>query len=350
MEGIMGKHKKKRTHQDKVSVSRPSATDDPPPTAEQFDPEQLALSSEDSHAVAPSAQNKVPLPHRWAFLKRWRGQLKLSTDLQDSSPKRWGNLHRVSREDFLGMWDILILLLSFYTLITLGIQVLFELSDSYHRLLSHLDFVVCLIFLTDFFVRLYLAPKRLNYLKWGWIDLISSIPHLESFRWGRTLRLIRILRALRSMRYLHKKLESRFQDSFIFVIISSFILTTVSALAVLYLEGSLQESNIKSAEDALWWAWVTITTVGYGDFYPVTTEGRILASVLMSAGVGIFGVFTVQFTRYLVNSSEKDVIEEVTEVRRSLAELHEELQSLRALIEARPDADQTARSTDSTQE
>ena len=51
-------------------------------------------------------------------------------------------------------------------------------------------------------------------------------------------------------------------------------------------------SNIKTAEDAIWWAWVTITTVGYGDKYPVTTEGRIIASFLMTAGVGLFGTFT----------------------------------------------------------
>ena len=95
------------------------------------------------------------------------------------------------------------------------------------------------------------------------------------------------------MRYLQKRLKIRFQDSFIFVILTAFILTTLSAVAILCIKASAQQANIKGAEDALWWAWVTITTVGYGDFYPVTTEGRILASFLMSADVGIFGVFTV---------------------------------------------------------
>lgn len=52
------------------------------------------------------------------------------------------------------------------------------------------------------------------------------------------------------------------------------------------------ESNIKTAEDAIWWAFVTITTVGYGDRFPVTTEGRIIAALLMTAGVGLFGTFT----------------------------------------------------------
>lgn len=65
-------------------------------------------------------------------------------------------------------------------------------------------------------------------------------------------------------------------------------------------------SNIKTAEDAIWWAFVTITTVGYGDKYPVTTEGRIIAAFLMVTGVGLFGTFTGYMTSWFVGSQKKE--------------------------------------------
>lgn len=70
-----------------------------------------------------------------------------------------------------------------------------------------------------------------------------------------------------------------------------------SAIAILQVERD-PNSNIKTAEDALWWSYVT-TTVGYGDRYPVTTEGRLIASVLMTAGVGLFGTFTAYIASFL---------------------------------------------------
>jgi len=65
-------------------------------------------------------------------------------------------------------------------------------------------------------------------------------------------------------------------------------------------------SNIKTAEDALWWAYVTITTVGYGDRFPVTTEGRLIASLLMTAGVGLFGTFAGYISSLFIQTNQKD--------------------------------------------
>ncbi|WP_338327313.1 potassium channel family protein [Porphyromonas gingivalis] len=66
-----------------------------------------------------------------------------------------------------------------------------------------------------------------------------------------------------------------------------------------------QTSNITTAEDAIWWSYVTITTVGYGDKYPVTTEGRIIAMFLMTAGVGLFGTFTAYIASLFVSDNKK---------------------------------------------
>ena len=88
------------------------------------------------------------------------------------------------------------------------------------------------------------------------------------------------------------------------------------------------DSNIKTAEDAIWWAFTTITTVGYGDRYPVTSEGRFVAVVLMAAGVGLFGTFSAFLASWFLESHQADDVGE-------LAAIKEELAQLRRLIEER---------------
>lgn len=78
-----------------------------------------------------------------------------------------------------------------------------------------------------------------------------------------------------------------------------------SAIAILQVEDD-PNSNIKTAEDAIWWAYVTITTVGYGDKYPVTTEGRIIAAFLMTTGVGLFGTFTGFLASWFVAEKKQE--------------------------------------------
>jgi voltage-gated potassium channel len=248
----------------------------------------------------------------------------LSGGLLDDEEAR-ARLSELYKEHFLGAWDVLIVALSFYTLAVMGAQLIWPFSEHYLALFKLLDVVVCGFFLLDFTFRLALSSDRWGYLKWGWLDLLSSLPAIEAFRWGRTLRLIRLLRALHAMRALKRKLESRVQDSFALVIAFSFLTTALSAMGVLYLEAGIESANIKSAEDALWWAWVTITTVGYGDHYPVSMEGRLLAMFLMSTGVGLFSALTVQCTRYFLTEAAE-------EEDQQLKALHQEVQALRALI------------------
>jgi voltage-gated potassium channel len=129
----------------------------------------------------------------------------------------------------------------------------------------------------------------------GWIDLISSIPNVDILRAGRALRvikIIRILRAFRSTKHIVTHIfKTRAQSAFTSVILLAVLLVIFSSISILQFETE-PTSNIKTAEDAIWWSYVTITTVGYGDKFPVTTEGRIIGILLMTAGVGLFGTFT----------------------------------------------------------
>ena len=83
------------------------------------------------------------------------------------------------------------------------------------------------------------------------------------------------------------------------------LMVIFSSIAILQVEDS-PESNIKTAEDAVWFSYVTITTVGYGDKYPVTTEGRIIAAVLMTTGVGLFGIFTGFVASWFVEDKREE--------------------------------------------
>lgn len=145
-------------------------------------------------------------------------------------------------------------------------------------------------------------------MKWGWIDLISSIPNVDFLRAGSTLRLIRllrILRAFRSTRHLVNHIfRNRAQGTLTTVSILAVILIIFSSISILQFETD-PNSNIITAEDAIWWSYVTITTVNYGDKFAVTTGGRIIGAVLMTGGVGLFGTFAA-FVSTWVYEGEKE--------------------------------------------
>jgi len=195
----------------------------------------------------------------------------------------------------LGFLNIFIVVLSIYVLVALVIDTFFKLNPELSRLLALIDDFICVVFLIDFGIRFHRAEDKLQFMKWGWIDLLSSIPTFSYFRFGRALRLFRLLRILRAFRSLrdfaNHVFRHRVQGAFSSVAIIAVLMVIFSSIAILQVEDS-PESNIKTAGDALWWSYVTITTVGYGDKYPVTTEGRVIAAVLMTVGAGLVGTFT----------------------------------------------------------
>lgn len=208
----------------------------------------------------------------------------------------------------IGLLEIAMLILSVYVLGALLVQTVFHVPPEVSLLLDRVDTFVCVIFLADFAVRFRRAPSKLGFMKWGWIDLLSSIPAYDFLRWGRMVRvfrIIRILRAFRSARHLVAFLyRQRTRGLALTVILTAFILVIFSSVAVLAFEDE-KNSNIRTPFDAVWWAVSTMTTVGYGDKVPVTVEGKIVAMILMIAGVGLFGVLTGLFARLFVEPDFK---------------------------------------------
>lgn len=223
------------------------------------------------------------------------------------------------------VFQIFLVLLSIYVLASLFVQQMFELSPAMDEMIDHIDTIVCIIFLCDFFIRLYQAPSKLAFLRWGWIDFVSSLPMLDIFRSGnlfRVVRLFRLLRAFRSMKILVQHLfRNRSRNLFASVATISCLLVMTTSTVILKVEKDQPQSNIKTPSDALWWSIVTVTTVGYGDRYPVTDAGRFIAAGLMVVGVGLFGTFTGFVASMFVEP----------DIKREELEIHELVNEIRAL-------------------
>ena len=238
-----------------------------------------------------------------------------------------------------GFLEIAVLVLSVYVLGALLAQTVFHVAPGVSLLIDRIDTFVCVVFLADFAVRFRRAPSKLAFMKWGWIDLVSSIPAYDFLRWGRMLRLIRlfrILRAFRSARHLIAFLfRNRARGLIGTAILAVVVLLIFSCIAVLVFEDSA-DSNIKTPFDAFWWAISTITTVGYGDKFPVTTEGKLVAIVLMVTGVGFFGVLTGLFARLFVESEFRDEASDIRHLATEIRLLRERIDRMESERREKP--------------
>ena len=231
-----------------------------------------------------------------------------------------------------GPYVLFMLVLSVFALVSLLVNTVGNLDPASSKILEYADHAVCGLFFLDFWISLYRAPNRSSYLlRWGWLDLLSSVPMVDALRWGRAARIMRILRVLRGIRstkvLTHFILRRRAEGAFLAASLVSILLVVISSIGILQFE-TAAEANIKSPEDALWWSVVTITTVGYGDRFPISSEGRIIASFLMIAGVGLFGTISGFIAAWFLRP-EREAQE--SETQTVLAELR----SLRAAIESR---------------
>jgi len=213
-------------------------------------------------------------------------------------------------------YNIFILVLTLFSLAVM-VVLLMPLDDDTRQLLTLYDNVICVIFLGDFAMNLAGSRPRRAYLvgQRGWLDLLGSIPSVGVFQLGALLRLARLSRLARIGKLLSGKnrkalvadvLHNRGQyATFITILLAGMVLSVASVL-VLQLESGDPDANIKTGGDAIWWGIVTITTVGYGDFYPVTFLGRLTGVSVMVAGIGIIGALASILASMLVSPSTPD--------------------------------------------
>ena len=226
-------------------------------------------------------------------------------------------------------YQLFMLFLSIFALTLVGADVFASLDPSTDTILQTADNVVCALFLFDFVHSLARAPNRWRYMvTWGWIDLLSSIPAIDALRVGRTARVLRILRVLRvvkSVRLIAQMIVARRGESAgLAALLLTVLLIVFSSIAILQFEVPAQ-GNIQSAEDAMWWSVTTMTTVGYGDRYPTTTEGRLIAVLLMAGGVGVFGTLSGLVAGWFLSPGRVEADQDAEEIKQLLRELREQL-------------------------
>lgn len=234
--------------------------------------------------------------------------------------------HRISKT-----LDLIILVLSLYVIAALLLQESIALDPETFMFLIYVDTLVCGIFLIEFLVRLQSAEDKKAFWKWGWIDLVSSIPLIGPLRYGRVIRLFRILRAVRATNNIAQFVcQSQAISALSLVGLSSVLMIVLGALTVLDVERDAQGANIISLADALWWSFVTTTTVGYGDYYPVTQEGRVIAGFLMTIGVGLFATLTGSIvSNFFLKDTEDTHKRELELLTAKIDLLHQEITQLR---------------------
>ena len=173
------------------------------------------------------------------------------------------------------------------------------ISAETQTLIEIVQWVCWLAFAIDLLVGISISTSKLNYLKHHIFDVAAVLlPFL------RPLRLMRVLSF--GGLVIQKVAIGRQFAITMKVAIASIFLAYVAAVQVTISERGVEGSNIKNFGDGLWWAVTTVTTVGYGDRFPVTTEGRLLAVLLMLAGISLVGVITASVASWFVRMSQND--------------------------------------------
>lgn len=195
----------------------------------------------------------------------------------------------------LGMpWEIFVLGCALLSILNLALAIVIR-SPDLTQVVSIMDGILVIVFVIDFVRRLRVATDDRAYLVEGrgWLDLISIVPML---RIARILRILRVSRIVRRMGGLERALTMFFRNratgGLLLVLLIAILVLEFGSLLVLWAERPSPDANITTAGDAVWYVIVTMSTVGYGDQYPVTELGRLFGVGVIVVGVGVFGTLT----------------------------------------------------------
>ena len=204
----------------------------------------------------------------------------------------------------LGRWfDFFIQSVILISLVVFSLETLPDLSETAQFWLEAIEIAIIFIFTIEYILRIYVADNKMKFITsfYGIIDLLAILPFLLALgidlKLLRALRLFKLLRALKMFRYI--KAASRLRHAMVLAgeeLILFFFITLVmlffSAAGIYYFEHEAQPEKFTSIFHSLWWAVATLTTVGYGDMYPITTGGRIFTFFILLIGLSVLAVPT----------------------------------------------------------
>ena len=256
---------------------------------------------------------------------------------QTSDPRRGTELKGVG-------YELFVLLVGVLSVVNTGI-VLLPFNGQVQQVALLMDLIIAPVFLVDFVYRLATAPSRRRYMirQFGWADLLSIVPTLGIFRIFRILRVLHLLQRYGAPRMARDLDGSRALSTFLLTLFMVLLVVESAGVAIYLVEGKDAAGNIKDASDAIWWGFVTITTVGYGDRYPVTDAGRVIGTVLLFAGIALFSVLTGFIAnaflaprgpnRRLLRAPKDTLESDVDELRMMLVEQEEHAAAIRRKLD-----------------
>lgn len=221
--------------------------------------------------------------------------------------------------------DIPMMAVSILWLPILIIPIVVHLSNGLAETFAAIDYTVWALFVVEYFVKLYLAPDRGKFIRHHVLDLvIIAVPFLRPLRALRIIRLLRLARVGVVMAEVLRRARSILTHKGLhFILLAVLVVVLVGAAIEVAAEGNASGSNIHTYGQALWWAIVTITTVGYGDRFPVTAAGQGVAVVLMLVGIGLVGTLTATIASYFVEEKQNDLEDRLERMESLLTQLVE---------------------------
>ena len=200
-----------------------------------------------------------------------------------------------------------------------------EIDTKWYTICRLVTSVAWGLFVFDYVARLYLSRHRSRFVRKNLLDLlVVALPLLRPLRLLRLLALLQVLN-----RYVTGSLRGRVAT---YVVGATTLVLLVAALAVLDAERGHKGANIATYHDALWWALTTVTTVGYGDHFPVTGPGRLVAGGLMLAGIALLGIVTATLASWLIDRVRELEAESRAATHRDVLMLAEEIAQLRRAV------------------
>jgi len=202
------------------------------------------------------------------------------------------------------------------SIITFSIETIPNLKPQTRTILESIELVCVIVFTIEYLLRIFVADRKPKFIFsfFGIIDLLAILPFYLSFgvdlRSLRALRFLRLFRVLKLVRYnramnhFTRAIKSAKEEIFLFIFIT-LILIYFAAVGIYYFENQAQPQHFSSIFDSLWWAIITLTTVGYGDVYPITVGGKIFTFLILMIGLGIVAIPTGIISSALTKSIDK---------------------------------------------
>ncbi|QSE96421.1 ion transporter [Fulvivirga lutea] len=196
------------------------------------------------------------------------------------------------------VFDLSIQFLIFISLLSFSFETLPNYPPKFYSILNTIEVFTVILFTIEYFLRIWLEPNKLRFILsfYGLIDLLAILPFyistgldLRSIRALRLLRLFKFFRYSKTIQRMHIALKIAKQELTLFFTLTC-ILLYLAAVGIYYFENATQPLKFSSILDSLWWGVATLTTVGYGDAYPITAGGKIFTFFILMLGLGIVAI------------------------------------------------------------